>query len=529
MRKNNNNIFKSAFDDAIDAIFWADRHTGTLVNCNKAAEKLVGWKKKDIIGKNQSFLHPKNETKNYKKIFKEHAKSLAEATRKKTAYVEAKEVLIETKKGIKKFAQIKTSIIKNGDREILQGIFRDITNQKIYEENLKKLAENYETILINMNDAMYVHDLNGKILDINSNTCKLLGRKRGEIVGQYLSSFICDEDAKRYKQDLQRLLKKGSLVFEGTHKKRDKSLVPVSISAKVIIQNNKKRIQSFVRDISDLKKTQKNLEEAYKNLQKAQEQLLHAEKLTILGQVASGIAHEVRNPLAVILQGASFLEKTACDMDADFECLEAINIIKKSAHKADKIIGSLLNYSKITKTSPKKENINDIVEAAIKERKNEFNDNNIKVVFKRGKRLPKICVDRDRVEQVIANLLINSEHSMSGGGEIVIKTRKIVIKDNEQGKDPRGKQFFYKGEEVVVLELKDNGCGISEKEMKHLFEPFFTTKSFEKGTGLGLSVSRDILDIEKSSIKIESSNKGTKATIFFRPSLSKKEDLKERN
>jgi len=255
-----------------------------------------------------------------------------------------------------------------------------------------------------------------------------------------------------------------------------------------------------VRLYEQASKRAAELKIAYDELKEMQDKLIQSEKLKAIGQLASGVAHEIRNPLGIIMQGVAYLEQIISPEEK--EPHETLSMVKESVERADKIVISLLDFSRATKLELHPENIGSILEDSLDLVKKELK--NIQVVREIREGLPKVLVDKNKLTQVFINLFVNAVHAMPEGGKLTIRS---FLKD----------AFFEPGEKAVVVEIEDTGTGISEENLKKIFNPFFTTKGQGKGTGLGLSVTQNIISMHKGLIEVKSQvNKGTMVIITLR-------------
>lgn len=255
------------------------------------------------------------------------------------------------------------------------------------------------------------------------------------------------------------------------------------------------------------KRFEVELQEAYERLQEAQSQLIQAEKLNVVGRLASGVAHEVKNPLATILFGVTYLAEKLDQKDEKIAL--TLNSLRESAKRANEIITDLLDFSSLSRLNRKAEDINTIIEKAVELIAYQIGKQRIKVVKDFAAKLPLVTVDQNRIEQVVVNLLLNAMQAMPEGGQLKITTRQQVI--SEKRKDfPRGTKF-------VVVEIEDNGCGIPQENLNKIFDPFFTTKRAVGGVGLGLAVARNIVQMHEGRLSIENKSEGgVKATLIFK-------------
>ncbi|MFA7677449.1 MAG: ATP-binding protein [Candidatus Omnitrophota bacterium] len=242
------------------------------------------------------------------------------------------------------------------------------------------------------------------------------------------------------------------------------------------------------------------LSEAYDKLKKAQNGLVQSEKLAALGRFSSGMAHEVKNPLGIILGGIEYLDKKLESADADVRM--AIGKIKESTLRADIIIRNLLKFAmpseiKTDKVSPS-QLVNETI-ALLKYRTSLINIS-IKTDFSKDDTV--VLVDKNQIQQVLFNLIVNAVDAMPKGGQIKIKVYRALMNES------------FGDKPVCIIEVTDTGAGISQENLSKLFEPFFTTKRDKKGTGLGLSISKIIVENHKGILLIESQEtKGTTVKI----------------
>ncbi len=259
---------------------------------------------------------------------------------------------------------------------------------------------------------------------------------------------------------------------------------------------------------------EKEVKRAYEELKETQNQLIQAEKLSAVGQLASGVAHEVRNPLGIILQGVNYLEKKISAKETDI--YEILIMLKDNVKRADKIINALLDFSKAASLDLKPEDVNSILEVSISLVRTRFKFENIDVIMKTKQDMPSVLADKNKLEQVFINLLLNAIQAMPAGGKIIIRTYDKILEEIKKGIGRREDDCFRVGEKAIIIEIEDTGSGISEENLKKIFDPFFTTKGPTGGAGLGLSVTQNIINEHKGFIGVESQiGKGTKLTIIL--------------
>jgi signal transduction histidine kinase len=227
--------------------------------------------------------------------------------------------------------------------------------------------------------------------------------------------------------------------------------------------------------------------------------LIQAAKLESLGTLAAGVAHEVKNPLQTILMGLDYLANNL-PRDSGTPTL-VLSDMRDAVTRANVIVRELLQLSAPTDFEPKEEDFNGAVERSLWLINNGVVASQISVVRKLAADLPRVLLDRNKMEQVFINLFSNALHAMSKGGVLTVTTRKRRF-----GEDLKvgGSAFpqFKPGDQVVIADVRDTGKGIPEDLLPKVFDPFFTTKPPGVGTGLGLSVVKTIIDLHGGAIDI---------------------------
>lgn len=226
---------------------------------------------------------------------------------------------------------------------------------------------------------------------------------------------------------------------------------------------------------------EKRVEERARELQTMQAALIQSEKLASLGKMAAGVAHEINNPLTSILIQTHLLLETC---EPGNPSLENLTLIADETSRCAEIVKGLLEFARMTPAQPTKADVNDIVERSIQLLEKQASVRNIKIVKALDLSLPSIDLDKNKMQQVFSNLIINACDAMAGGGTLTITSRL--------GPDRR---------QIEIL-FADTGMGIPEENIHKLFDPFFTTKS--AGTGLGLAVSYGIIQQRGGKIGVRS-------------------------
>ena len=260
------------------------------------------------------------------------------------------------------------------------------------------------------------------------------------------------------------------------------------------------QITDYIKDIEErnIKLEQeiaerKRAEEIQKKLH---EELMQAEKLAAVGACAAGIAHEVKNPLAIIIQGIEYF-KTCTGSDPLL--VDVVERVKKSALRADSIVKGLLSFTRQMPIETEKAEIIPIIEETLSFIEHQFNSKHITVVRQYPSDVPMINIDSNQIKQVFINILLNSVEAMEDSGIVTIGIEKTKSESNQQ---------------YLQISFADTGYGISEDKIKKVFDPFFTTKDKRGNAGLGLSITKGIIDKHHGTIRIESKiQEGTQVII----------------
>lgn len=249
-----------------------------------------------------------------------------------------------------------------------------------------------------------------------------------------------------------------------------------------------------------------------KELQETQMQLIQAEKLESIGRLAAGVAHEVKNPLALLLLGVDYLSQ---GIEPDDENVAKILLQMRGAvDRADRIVRGLVDFSSQRALSREAMELSRVIDEVLLLIKHELTRSNTKVTVKIDPNLPMVFLDMSKFEQVLINLIINAVHAMVDSEPRIIKirVRSESLEDVIKNEGARTREVFRSGDRVVILEIIDNGCGIAPNDAGRLFDPFFTTKATGLGTGLGLSVARRIVELHGGQLFLRNRT-GQRGTI----------------
>lgn len=261
------------------------------------------------------------------------------------------------------------------------------------------------------------------------------------------------------------------------------------------LREDRKRIEQYIQ----------SLEESNRQLKKAQDEVLRSEKLASLGKLAAGVAHEIGNPIGIIL---GYIEVLRHHINQQEENSDTLKRIENEIMRIDKIIRELLCFSHPSKVSLHPTQVNSLIEEAASLISHQKAFHSIELELKLEENLPLIMTDQQQFQQVMINLLINAMDAMPNGGRLTITS--------EQSSDAKNLSHTFSNQTGVKVTVRDTGIGIKREHLNSIFDPFYTTKEPGKGTGLGLSVCLRIIESFGGTISVESSpGKGTTFTIIL--------------
>lgn len=333
-------------------------------------------------------------------------------------------------------------------------------------------------------DGISVHDRDCRMMRVNEALAKLLGSTPQALVDQRCYRWHqCHESPAAYCPHEQ-LLATGeaqSTEFGDGGRRFHLSVYPLGDAEGKIVGS----VHS-IKDVTEQRQLQK--------------QLLQAEKLSAIGELVAGVAHELNNPLTTILGYAQLLVQ---DDDLDVSVRDDLSRVTREALRSRRIVENLLTFAR--KHEPEKSSIviNELIEHTVEMRAYQLRVDNIEVALQLYRPLPRTMADQYQLQQLFLNLVNNAHHAMKeahGGGRLLIRTS--LLTDERAGQ--QATRTDASGQPRILIETKDTGPGIEHDVMAKIFDPFFTTKKTGQGTGLGLSICYGIVQEHDGRIWAES-------------------------
>ena len=363
---------------------------------------------------------------------------------------------------------------------------------KELEKNLveKEEVKNYlNDILESLTNGVIVVDRLGRITTFNQTAGNLTGLKPQNCLGKTLKEVFPFDLFENLVSRLEKN-RRETVSQDQDITTPDKKIIHARVSASPVWDNHGGQIGTvlILQDRTDLRRLE---EFAHRN-----------QRLREMGEMAAGIAHEIRNPLGSIELFASLLKK---DLEGDPEKAKLVQHIRAGVQNMDRIISTLLLFAKSSQPSRQQCDINLLLSELLDGLDDIRVPDNIKVIRDFGKEEMLANGDRELLRQVFPNLIRNALQAMPDGGELRLQTAKalIPVSGSESGKDAGARKF-------ITVTVTDTGGGICADDLSKIFNPFFTTK--DKGTGLGLAISHNIIKAHQGTI--EAVSEEGKSTSF---------------
>jgi PAS domain S-box-containing protein len=352
------------------------------------------------------------------------------------------------------------------------------------KEEVQQLRAFTESLIHSISSGLILVDTKDQITYFNRAAEKILGYSRKEVVGKPLTVFSLREKKQTMPTPFTNDAEMDSR-REGIIVRKDKAQIPIGFNITDHMNSRGGRIGKIInfRDMT--------------NVLKLQEEMIRMDRLVSLGELSSGIAHEIRNPLAGIKTTAQALGE---EMEHDDPKREYLNRITTEIDRLNGLLKTFFSFAKPQKLNPVVCNIRDIVNEIIPLLIKDIANRGINFTEEYARNLPKVKVDFNQMHQVFLNLFLNAIQAMPNGGELKIKAEPIALAP-----------LVNPGKDYVRIWISDTGKGIQTQRMNKIFDPFFTTRS--KGIGLGLSITYQIIKKHGGSIRVES--KVDKGTTFI--------------
>jgi PAS domain S-box-containing protein len=419
------------------------------------------------------------------------------------------------------------------------GISREITAIKEMELALAAERNLLRSVIDNLPDSIFLKDRKGRYVLDNAAHWRSLGASGPqEVRGRTVFDYFPAELAEQFHANDMEIFHTGKSLLnheEQTHNTRGKkrwmltTKVPwlddqgITLGVLCISRDVTKEKESAAgllaanaeleQSREELMRALAELQETHLQLREVQLQIIEAEKMKTVGRLAAGVAHEVKNPLAVIRMGVEFLRAGKPDETTSGVLTEMMEAVLR----ADTVILGLLDFSAPNQLTLSPTDLNQLIQNAVVLVRGETTAGAIEVICELERGLPAVPLDSPKINQVLVNLFTNALHAMPKGGTLTVRTYTKQLTGVGANVAGPNNESFRVGQTLVVVEVDDTGHGIPDDKLVKIFEPFFTTKPTGKGTGLGLSVVKTIMDLHGGTIDVRNlPTGGARLTLTFR-------------
>jgi two-component system NtrC family sensor kinase len=381
--------------------------------------------------------------------------------------------ILEDKKALEKAGQEVMHLNRNLESLVVQRT-----------EELSRSEMKYRRIFEGSMDMIFILDDQGRVLDINKAGLMALGDGRWDDVIGKMSLADLFESSDDYQQFVRDLHSDGYVKDRQCHLRAADGSDFFTLVSATVRKDDVGRVVSYEGMAKDIT--------ARLHMER---QLQQADKLASLGQISTGLAHEINNPLGVMLGYTQLLLR---DSKPGTQIYDDLKTIEKHARNCKTVVEDLLKFARSTRTTKSSIDVNECIEEVISLLVHQFELDNISVNTGLDHNLPTLVADGEKLKQVFMNLLMNAKQSISGEGMIQVNSKLDLSGRN------------------LLVSISDNGCGIPARNIDKIFDPFFTTKPVGEGTGLGLSVSYGIIQDHDGRIEVDSRpGKGSTFTLVL--------------
>ncbi len=456
-------------------LVWLKDTNGVYLACNPRLERLFGVSEAQIIGKtDRDFVD----------------QELAEAFRAKDAAamaagkacVNEEEITFADDGHVELVETIKTPMYDSAGNILgVLGIARDITERKRAEESLRL----FRTLIDRSSDSIEVIDpVTGRFLDANEKGYAELGYTREEFLALTVFEVDSGVSLATFMKNTPELQKVAFAVFESVHRRKDGTTFPVEVRLNYV-HLDRGYIVSVARDITE----RKRLEQEQQSMEA---QLRQQQKLESIGTLASGVAHEINNPINGVMNYAQLIQDR---LPADSPLTEFAGEIIHETQRVATIVRNLLTFSRDEKQSHSPARLVDIVEGTLSLIRTVIRHDQITLHVNIPPELPELKCRSQQIQQVLMNLMTNARDALNerypGHAPDKVLNVSAVL-------------FEKEGRRWIRITVEDHGIGITPEVRERMFDPFFTTKPRDKGTGLGLAISHGIVKEHHGELTAES-------------------------
>ncbi|MCK5215741.1 MAG: CBS domain-containing protein [Candidatus Omnitrophica bacterium] len=273
--------------------------------------------------------------------------------------------------------------------------------------------------------------------------------------------------------------------------------------------------RDLLQQIHKREKTGKDLIKAHDKLRTTQGQLIESEKMRVVGALAAGVAHEVKNPLMAIMQGIEYISKV---VPSENENVHSVSKdILRAVNSANNVVKGLLDFARYSEINLNEGDINTAIRDTTLLLRHNFEKANIKIVEEMDPHLPPVKIDKSKIEQVFLNFFMNAIQAMDQGGQVIIKTSSKKAALGDTGVGQRKSDLFKPDDTLIIVDVENSGLPIPDELLDKVFDPYITSKRSQGGSGLGLSIAKNIISLHNGIISIKNKpSQGVVVTIILK-------------
>jgi two-component system NtrC family sensor kinase len=451
----------AALPDAV-VVTGLDRR---VLAVNQAAADLFGWQAKDLVGQPIADQVAQGERVH---VAEQEDKVFGGASQR----YETKVLNHET--GEERDVAVSSGPFRVDDELIgTVATLRDITEPKRAQDTLSRSEARYRNLVESASDAIVTLDANGRFTTVNHAAEIISGYRREELVGQWFAPMLSDDELPKALAHFQKALAGETGLFETQFYRKDGEGRTISVTYST--PQRDEEVLCLIRDVTDQKMLQ--------------EQLIQSEKMSAIGQLVSGVAHELNNPLAGI---SAFAQLLLAEKRFPPDQRTAAETIYSEARRASRIVQNLLTFARQHKAEKGPAAINQVLDDTLELRGYELRVRGIDVRREYDEALPDTMGDAHQLQQVFLNLITNAEQAMERAEG---RHHRLTVRTRRSG-------------DAIRIEIEDTGSGVPANLLERIFNPFFTTKPTGHGTGLGLSISLGIVREHEGRIWAENAPQG---------------------
>ena len=463
-----------------------------IVFVNPAFTKITGYSEAEVLGKTPRILQGPKTDKNTLKQLKQ-ALQMGEPW--------SGEAINYRKDGSAFYMQWSIDAIRNEVDEITHwvSVFRDVTEDKKSQELLRLREEEFQLIFENAPTGVAIMDLDGKYINVNPPLCDILGYSKPELLDLSYIDITHPDDIEISKEYLHKLIS-GELSgysIEKRYIRKDNKVISVVLNIALVNESvalahdekgNPALLITHILDIT-------NEIEAEERVRSQQEQLAHMDRVSMMGEMAAGIAHEINQPLTAIDSYAQAAQRRIQFNDLNVEKLKVLlEKISNTSRRAGYVVSHLRAIMTKQTRKHNKFSINSLIDDVVKILETDVRVYEFRIKLEHGKDLPNVMADSIQIQQVLLNLIRNA---MDAAANEIDQYKEIIISSS-----------LLTEEDRIKVSVKDYGSGVDENAAEQLFNPFFTTK--QTGLGMGLSICKSIIQSHGGSLWfLPNADKGT--------------------